>query len=306
MRVAAVDCGTNSIRLLIADIDLATQELKDVERRMEIVRLGEGVDRTGEFSPAALTRTFTALDSYQVLIDQHHVEKVTMVATSATRDVKNREAFVAGVEKRLGVTPQVISGDQEAALSFEGATRSLRRSHAGPFLVIDLGGGSTELVIGAKEVEASFSMDIGCVRMSERHLKNDPPLATQIAGLRADVQAALVTAKKHVDWHSAKTLVGVAGTVTTVAAMYLKLDRYDPKILHGATIPRSGISQVAHDLAQMSRQEISQLPFMHPGRVDVITAGALVLEEVVNEVGLPELVASELDILDGIAWSIAT
>ena len=306
MRVAAIDCGTNSIRLLIADIDQDRQRLVDIERRMEIVRLGEGVDRTGEFSPAALERTFTALDAYQGLIQQSGVEKVAMVATSATRDATNRDLFVAGVEARLGVKPKVISGQEEASLSFDGATRSLRVSHPSPFLVIDLGGGSTELVVGENGVAAAYSMDVGCVRMSERHLKSDPPNQSEVAGLRDDVKSALAIAAQHVDWAGAKTMVGVAGTVTTVAAMYLKLTSYDPKILHGAVIPARGVAQVATELSGMSRVDIASLPFMHPGRVDVITAGALVLDEVVSTVGLPELVASELDILDGIAWSIAT
>lgn len=306
MRVAAIDCGTNSIRLLVAEVDQSTQQLTDIERKMEIVRLGEGVDRTGEFAPAALERTFTAIDTYREIIEQARVEKISMVATSATRDAKNREIFIAGVEARLGVKPRVISGKEEASLSFDGATRSLRRSHPSPFLVIDLGGGSTELVLGDDGVSASYSMDIGCVRMRERHLQTDPPTESEIAGLRGDVQAALAIARTHVDWSNAKTLVGVAGTVTTVAAMYLKLSDYDPKLLHGAVIPGEGITQVASELARMSTSEIAELPFMHPGRVDVITAGALVLAEVVQEIGLPDLVASELDILDGIAWSIAT
>jgi exopolyphosphatase/guanosine-5'-triphosphate,3'-diphosphate pyrophosphatase len=306
MRVAAIDCGTNSIRLLIADVNQDNQRLVDIERKMEIVRLGEGVDRTGEFSQAALERTFAALDTYQALIQRSDAEKVAMVATSATRDAANRDVFVAGVEARLGVKPRVISGQEEASLSFDGATRSLRVSHPSPFLVIDLGGGSTELVVGDNGVGSAYSMDVGCVRMSERHLTSDPPTQLEIAGLRRDVRSALATAAQHVDWVNAKTMVGVAGTVTTVAAMYLKLTRYDPKLLHGAVIPAHGVAQVAKELSGMSRVDIATLPFMHPGRVDVITAGALVLDEVVATVGLPELVASELDILDGIAWSIAT
>jgi exopolyphosphatase/guanosine-5'-triphosphate,3'-diphosphate pyrophosphatase len=228
-----------------------------------------------------------------------------MVATSATRDAKNRADFVAGVKARIGVEPEVISGAKEAGLSFLGATRGFQGEHTPPFLVIDLGGGSTELVVGVDSVNAAFSMDVGCVRMSERHLENDPPTNQQIEGLKVDVRHALTRAKETVDLSSARTMVGVAGTVTTVAAMYLNLPAYDPKVLHGALIPVSGVNAVATELSHMTRTRIAALPFMHPGRVDVITAGALVLSEVCSAVGLPELIASELDILDGIAWSIA-
>jgi exopolyphosphatase/guanosine-5'-triphosphate,3'-diphosphate pyrophosphatase len=290
---------------LIADVDMAEGSLTDVARKMQIVRLGEGVDKTGVLSPAALARTFDALDGYAQLINQYGVKKVSMVATSATRDAKNRADFVAGVKARLGVEPEVISGAKEAGLSFLGATRGFQGEHTPPFLVIDLGGGSTELVVGVDSVNAAFSMDVGCVRMSERHLANDPPTNQQIEGLKVDVRHALTRAKETVNLNSARTMVGVAGTVTTVAAMYLNLPAYDPKVLHGALIPVSGVKAVATELSQMTRTQIAALPFMHPGRVDVITAGALVLSEVCSAVGLPELIASELDILDGIAWSIA-
>jgi len=305
MRVAALDCGTNSLRLLIADVNKAQGSLTDVDRKMQIVRLGEGVDKTGVLSHAALARTFDALDEYASLINQRGVEKVSMVATSATRDAANRAEFVAGVKQRIGVEPEVITGNQEASLSFMGATRGFQGEHAPPFLVIDLGGGSTELVVGTDSVQAAYSMDVGCVRMSERHLAADPPSPRQIEGLRSDVHAALVSARKVVDFGQARTMVGVAGTVTTVAAMYLDLQAYDPKVLHGALIPVSGVNAVATELSHMTRSQIAALPFMHPGRVDVITAGALVLSEVCSAVGLPELIASELDILDGLAWSIA-
>lgn len=305
MRVAALDCGTNSLRLLIADVNTDEGSLVDIDRKMQIVRLGEGVDKTGVLSQAALSRTFDALDDYAILIKQREVEKVSMVATSATRDAKNRDEFVAGVKARIGVEPEVITGDQEAGLSFRGATRGFQGEHTPPFLVIDLGGGSTELVVGVDSVQSAYSMDVGCVRMSERHLTADPPTKHQVEGLQEDVRTALVSARKVVDFGLARTMVGVAGTVTTVAAMYLNLDAYDPKVLHGAKIPVSGVTAVANELSRMTRSEIAALPFMHPGRVDVITAGALVLSEVCLAVGLPELIASELDILDGLAWSIA-
>jgi exopolyphosphatase/guanosine-5'-triphosphate,3'-diphosphate pyrophosphatase len=290
---------------LIADVDMKEGSLTDVARKMQIVRLGEGVDKTGVLSPAALARTFDALDGYAQLINQNGVEKVSMVATSATRDAKNRADFVAGVKARIGVEPEVISGAKEAGLSFLGATRGFQGEHTPPFLVIDLGGGSTELVVGVDSVNAAFSMDVGCVRMRERHLANDPPTNQQIEGLKVDVRHALTRAQETVDLSSARTMVGVAGTVTTVAAMYLNLPAYDPKVLHGALIPVSGVNAVATELSHMTRTQIAALPFMHPGRVDVITAGALVLSEVCSAVGLPKLIASELDILDGIAWSIA-
>ena len=305
MRVAALDCGTNSLRLLIADVNEAEGSLTDVDRKMQIVRLGEGVDKTGVFADAALTRTFDALDEYASLIKQRGVERVSMVATSATRDATNRAEFVAGVKQRIGVEPQVITGNQEASLSFQGATRGFQGQHTPPFLVIDLGGGSTELVVGVDSVQAAYSMDVGCVRMSERHLATDPPTQHQVEGLRGDVQAALASAREVVDFGKARTMVGVAGTVTTVAAMYLNLPAYDPKALHGARVPVSGVNAVADELSRMPRSQIAKLPFMHPGRVDVITAGALVLSEVCSAIGLPELIASELDILDGLAWSIA-
>jgi exopolyphosphatase/guanosine-5'-triphosphate,3'-diphosphate pyrophosphatase len=305
-RVAAIDCGTNSIRLLVADAD--DEVLHDVVRRMEIVRLGAGVDQTGRLSAAALERTFAALDEYAAEVRSLGAERVRMVATSATRDAANRAEFVAGVEQRLGVTPDVVSGDEEAALSFAGATRELIRSPTfpAPYLVCDIGGGSTEFVLGdASGVRAARSVDVGCVRLTERHLRDDPPTAAQVVAARADVAAAFTLAAGTVPMGEARTFVGLAGSVTTVVALALGLQRYAPERIHHARVPAGEVAEVAHRLLAMPRAERAALPVMHPGRVDVIGAGALVLDEVLRLGGFDAVVASEHDILDGIAWSLA-
>jgi len=305
-RVAAVDCGTNSIRLLVADIDPAAGTEAEVERRMEIVRLGEGVDRTGVLSPAALARTFAACETYAEVIRSTGAERVRFVATSASRDVDNRDEFVAGVRDRLGVVPEVVSGDEEATLSFAGATRELLAGpDPRPFLVVDIGGGSTELVLGDTDVTAARSVDVGCVRMTERHLHGDPPTAEQVSAARADVEAAIRGAGETVPLAEARTLVGLAGSVTTVAAMALGLAAYDRDRIHHSRISAADVHQVAGTLLAMTHDQRAALPFMHPGRVDVIGAGALVLAVVLENVPVDEVLVSEHDILDGIAWSIA-
>jgi len=305
-RVAAVDCGTNSIRLLVADIDPAAGTEAEVERRMEIVRLGEGVDRTGALSPAALARTFAACETYAEVIRSTGAERVRFVATSASRDVDNRDEFVAGVRDRLGVVPEVVSGDEEATLSFAGATRELLAGpDPRPFLVVDIGGGSTELVLGDTDVTAARSVDVGCVRMTERHLHGDPPTAEQVSAARADVEAAIRGAGETVPLAEARTLVGLAGSVTTVAAMALGLAAYDRDRIHHSRISAAAVHRVAGTLLAMSHDQRAALPFMHPGRVDVIGAGALVLAVVLENVPVDEVLVSEHDILDGIAWSIA-
>ena len=305
MRVAAVDCGTNSIRLLVADLDGIT--LVDVDRRMEIVRLGEAVDRTGRLAPEALRRTFAACDRYAEVVRETGAERVRFVATSASRDVDNRDEFVAGVRDRLGVEPEVIAGDTEAALSFIGATRELAGSaYDRPFLVVDIGGGSTEFVLGdpGKTPDAARSVDIGCVRMTERHLHDDPPSADQVAAARADIDAGIRLAATTVPMDSARTVVGLAGSVTTVAAMALDLPAYLPERIHHSRIPADDVRRVAERLLAMTHDERAALPFMHPGRVDVIGAGALVLSELLDHLPVDEVVVSEHDILDGIAWSL--
>ena len=302
-RVAAIDCGTNSIRLLISDIDTSTNNATDVIREMRIVRLGEGVDKTNAFSPRALERTFKAVDEYEQLLLKHNVEHVRFVATSATRDAQNKAMFIKGVIDRLRIVPEVIAGVEEAALSFDGATRSLRPKHLAPFLVIDLGGGSTELVIGDKDPTGAHSMDVGCVRMTERHTPGGNPTTEQELAIRTDVRNALKEAAKKVDWKTAQTVVGVAGTITTVAAHVLKLKTYDPEVLHGAIITAEQISQTAQDFISLTPAQRAALPYMHEGRVEVITAGCIVLDEVMKGIGTKTLIASERDILDGVTWS---
>ena len=302
-RVAAIDCGTNSIRLLISDIDTSTNTATDVVREMRIVRLGEGVDKTNAFLPSALERTFKAVDEYEKLLLKHNVEHVRFVATSATRDAQNKAMFIKGVIDRLRIVPEVIAGVEEAALSFDGATRSLRQKHVAPFLVIDLGGGSTELVIGDKEPTGAYSMDVGCVRMTERHTPGGNPTKEQEEAIRTDVRNALKVAATKVDWKSAQTVVGVAGTITTVAAHVLKLKTYDPDVLHGAIITAEQVSQTAQDFISLTPSQRGALPYMHEGRIEVITAGSIVLDEVMKGIGAKTLIASERDILDGVTWS---
>src|SRR3954447_18344306 len=242
-RVAAVDCGTNSVRLLIADI--SGMELTELERRMEIVRLGQGVDKTGRLAPEALERTFTAMRGYAKLIEGHGVERVRVVATSATRDAANRDEFVRGVVEIFGVEPEVISGDEEARLSFMGATRDLAALRPmRPYLVVDIGGGSTEFVLGTSDVEAARSVDIGCVRMTERHLRGDPPTPEQIAAAVADIDAALATVRASVPVDQARTLVGLAGSVTTVTGIALGLPEYDPARIHLARVTSTQVHEV--------------------------------------------------------------
>jgi exopolyphosphatase / guanosine-5'-triphosphate,3'-diphosphate pyrophosphatase len=302
-RVAAIDCGTNSIRLLISDIDTSTNTATDVVREMRIVRLGEGVDKTNAFSPRALERTFKAVEEYDKLLLKHNVEHVRFVATSATRDAQNKAMFIKGVIDRLRIVPEVIAGVEEAALSFDGATRSLRQKHSAPFLIIDLGGGSTELVIGDKEPIGAYSMDVGCVRMTERHTPGGNPTKAQEEAIRTDVRNALKVAATKVDWKTAQTVVGVAGTITTVAAHVLNLKTYDPDVLHGASITAEQVSQTAQDFITLTPAQRGALPYMHEGRIEVITAGSIVLDEVMKGIGAQTLIASERDILDGVTWS---
>jgi exopolyphosphatase/guanosine-5'-triphosphate,3'-diphosphate pyrophosphatase len=305
-RVAAIDCGTNSIRLLIADV--VAGQVSDRVREMRIVRLGENVDATGRLSDAALSRTFEALDVYAGLIHAHEVppDAIRMAATSATRDAENREAFVAGVVDRLGVSPDVLTGDEEAALSFAGAGSALLPGTPEPWLVVDIGGGSTECVLGdASGVRAARSVNVGCVRITERRLRADPPSADEIAAAVDDIDGALRLAAETVDLAAAATLVGLAGSVTTVTALALDLPAYEPTAIHGSRITATDVHQVATDLLRMTRQERAALPVMHPGRADVIAAGALILDRVLVAAGADSVVASEHDILDGLALSVA-
>jgi exopolyphosphatase/guanosine-5'-triphosphate,3'-diphosphate pyrophosphatase len=305
VRAAAIDCGTNSIRLLVADIDAGVGAARDVAREMVIVRLGEGVDATGAFSPAALERTFAACREYASVLRSAGDPPLRFVATSASRDVSNREEFVAGVRGILGVEPEVISGQEEGALSFAGATVGIPADASPPYLVVDIGGGSTEFVLGAGAPTHRTSVDVGCVRMTERHLAADPPTPDEVAAVRADVDAAIARAGQVVPLGAAGTLVGLAGSVTTVAALALGLPEYDARRIHHSRIPVADVRRVSDELLAMPRAQRAALPVMHPGRVDVIGAGALVLRRIMDATGAAEVLVSEHDILDGVVWSLA-
>jgi exopolyphosphatase / guanosine-5'-triphosphate,3'-diphosphate pyrophosphatase len=324
-RVAAIDCGTNSLRLLIADADPTSHRLVDVQRRMEIVRLGQGVDATGVLAPDALARTLRVLAEYAREIRETGATRVRMVATSATRDARNAADFTRGVQETLGITPEVVSGGEEALLSFAGATTELaaadpkhgaggNRAPEPPYLVVDIGGGSTEFVLGgtqdgdlasAASGLAAISVDIGCVRLTERHLHSDPPTEAEIKGAIVDIDGALEVVAVAIPVADARTLVGLAGSVTTVAAIALGLSEYDPGRTHHARITVEAVHAVTEELLTATRRERAAIGAMHPGRVDVIGAGALVLNQVMQRFGFAEVVTSEHDILDGVAWSIA-
>lgn len=308
-RVGAIDCGTHSIRLLVADVDPVSGRLVDVVRRMEIVRLGEGVDRTGRIGEQGMARTLAMTAEYARTCSDLGVDRVRFVATSASRDAANRDEFVDGVRTRLGVEPEVVEGSVEAGLSFAGATRELVADGlAGPFVVVDIGGGSTEVVRGTSSVEASLSVDVGCVRLTERYLASDPPSEDEVLAARADVEQALDQVAEVVPLDGVSTLVGLAGTVTTVAAVALDLTTYDPARIHRAVLGVDQVRDTCDRLLAMSRAQRAALAPMHPGRVDVIGAGALVwwavIDRLVERSGLTEVVVSEHDILDGIAFSL--
>ncbi|MGN0041036.1 MULTISPECIES: Ppx/GppA phosphatase family protein [unclassified Rhodococcus (in: high G+C Gram-positive bacteria)] len=311
-RVAGIDCGTNSIRLLVADIaDDGT--LTDVTRLMRVVRLGQGVDATGRLAPEAIERTRVALTEYAGIIRDTGATGVRMVATSATRDAQNREDFFSMTREVLGaVIPgaeaEVITGDEEARLSFAGAVGELDAAR-GPFVVVDLGGGSTEVVLGDENgVHAAYSTDIGCVRLTERCLHDDPPTAEQVSEAREIAAAKIAEALAHVPVERARTWVGVAGTMTTLAALGNDLDTYDPDRVHLSTVGFDRLRQVCDGLLAATREKRAALGPMHPGRVDVIGGGAIVTTVLADELrrraGITELVVSEHDILDGIAQSV--
>ncbi|MBP6995616.1 MAG: Ppx/GppA family phosphatase [Phycicoccus sp.] len=313
MRVGAVDCGTNSIRLLIADLDPASGSLSDIVRTSEVVRLGQGVDRTGMLDPEALARTLTATARYAATCRAEGVQAVRFVATSASRDAKNAGEFIDGVRAAFGdldVSPEVVSGDEEAQLSFVGATGGLRAAELpGPYLVVDLGGGSTELVRGLAQVESGISLDVGSVRLTERHLHGDPPTLNEIANATVDVELALARAADEVDLTGIGTVVGLAGSITTITAMALDLPSYQPARIHLAELLVEDHELACTRLLTMTRAERAGLGFMHPGRIDVIGAGALVWQLVLARVASRSpgvrVVTSEHDILDGIALSLA-
>lgn len=314
-RVAAIDCGTNSIRLLVADLVDSERGMgvRDVYRGMQIVRLGQGVDATGLLAPQALERTRQALTDFKSILDATGADTVRMVATSATRDAANREEFFTMVRATLGIDAEVISGDEEAELSFIGAVGDLA-AEDGPFVVTDVGGGSTEvvageLVDGKALVRAAESVDVGSVRITERCLHGDPPTSEEVAEARRVTSSILAGAFAKVPVEGARTWVGVAGTVTTLSAVAQRLPRYDPEAVHLSRLSLAEVHQVTEDLLAMSREERSQLGGLHPGRIDVIGGGALIVDtlatELASRAGITELVISEHDILDGIARSLA-
>ncbi|MBW4719151.1 Ppx/GppA phosphatase family protein [Saccharothrix obliqua] len=313
-RVAAVDCGTNSIRLLVADVTVGedgSRWLRDVHREMRVVRLGAGVDATGVLSAEALERTRQALADYTNIMRRKGTERVRMVATSATRDARNRDEFFDMTRAVLGVEAEVISGEEEARLSFTGAVADLGPEE-GPFLVSDVGGGSTELVLGSwdgvrADVEAARSVDIGCVRLTERCLHDDPPSPAQVAEAVAVATDVLAEAFAAVPAAKASTWIGVAGTVTTMVALAEGLPEYDSERIHLARLSVDRIREVTERLLGMGHAERAALGPMHPGRVDVISGGAIVVRALADHLtthGITELVASEHDILDGIAFAL--
>lgn len=313
--VAAFDCGTNTIKLLITRLDVTTGAETELVRDMRMVRLGQGVDRTGALDPEAIARTFAAIDEFKVTMAGYPIERMRFCATSASRDASNADVFVAGVRERLGIEPEVVAGAAEAQLSYDGATRSLGRSAGGsrqvegPILVIDLGGGSTELIVGDAHghVTAGHSLDIGSVRIHERLLPGDPPSDAEIAEASRVIDAALDTLPGFgVDIAAARTVVGVAGTITTIAAAVLDLSTYQREAIHHSVLSRDEVLATCERLLRMSVAERRTLGFLHPGRADVIGAGALILDRILRRTARPEVLVSESDILDGIAWSMAT
>ncbi|MDN5747638.1 MAG: Ppx/GppA family phosphatase [Pseudonocardia sp.] len=315
-RVAAIDCGTNSIRLLVADVTTGADgalALRDVHREMRIVRLGQGVDASGVLAPEALERTRAALVDYTAVLRRKGTERVRMVATSATRDAGNRDDFFGMVRDTLGVDAEVISGDEEAALSFVGAVGDLD-AEDGPFVVVDVGGGSTELVVGELSdgkatVTAARSVDVGSVRITERCLPGDPPTADEVSQARSVAAGILDDAFAAVPVEAVRTWVGVAGTITTLSAVALRLESYDADAVHLSRLSGDDLHRVADELLGLSRTDRGKHEAIHPGRIDVIGGGALIVDVLARELreraGITELVVSEHDILDGIARSIA-
>jgi exopolyphosphatase/guanosine-5'-triphosphate,3'-diphosphate pyrophosphatase len=313
-RVAAFDCGTNTIKLLVADLDRRSGAEHELVREMRMVRLGQDVDRTGRLADEALERTFAAIDEYAAIVADHDVDVVRFCATSAARDASNAADFAAGVEARLGVAPEVVSGAEEAQLSYDGATRGLAGADLpAPFLVVDIGGGSTELILGDPStgsghrghgrVRASDSLDIGSVRMTERHLSSDPPTPAEIAAATSEIASAVGASA--VPLAEAGTVIGVAGTITTVAAGVLALPEYDRAAIHRAELSVPAVHATVERLLGMTVEQRKAEPYLHPGRADVIGAGALILDEVLRRATVGILLVSEADILDGIAWSVA-
>jgi exopolyphosphatase/guanosine-5'-triphosphate,3'-diphosphate pyrophosphatase len=303
-KVAAFDCGTNSLRLLVADIDVRAGTSEELVREMRIVRLGQGVDRTGRIAEASLQRVFSAVEEFMAIVLEHDAERIRFCATSAARDAENAEEFLSGIRERTGVEPEVLDGDEEARLSFAGATRDLPPLPE-PLLVVDIGGGSTELILGNADggIVAAESLDIGSVRLNERHLAGDPPSKDEIAAAVADIDSALDDCS--VDPAEAGAVIGVAGTVTTLAAAVLDLDGYDPAVIHHSVLRSDAVQGAVTRLLSLDVEQRKALPYMHPGRADVIAAGGLILDRILRRTTVYSMLVSEHDILDGMAWSAA-
>ena len=302
-RVAAFDCGTNSLRLLVADIDGEARTSTELVREMRIVRLGQGVDRTGRLAEASLHRGHAALEELMEGVRAHDVDTLGFCATSAARDAENSQDFLDGVRERIGVLPQILDGDAEARASFAGATRTLPPLPE-PLLVLDIGGGSTELILGTADgtVLEAASLDIGSVRLNERHLADDPPSKEQVQAAVADIDAALDACP--VDPARAGAVIGVAGTVTTLAAAVLDLGGYDRDLIHHSVLRPDAVQGAVSRLLTMLVEQRKALPYMHPGRADVIGAGGLILDRILRRTTVGSMLVSEQDILDGIAWSL--
>jgi exopolyphosphatase / guanosine-5'-triphosphate,3'-diphosphate pyrophosphatase len=303
-RVAVFDCGTNSLRLLVADIDVAARTSKELVRELRIVRLGQGVDRTGRIAEPALDRVFRAVEELMATVVEHEATRIRFCATSAARDAENSGEFLAGIHERTGVGPEVLDGEEEARLSFAGATRELPVLPE-PLLVVDIGGGSTELILGDADggIVAVESLDIGSVRLNERHLAGDPPSKDEIASAVADVDSALDGCS--VDPAEAGAVIGVAGTVTTLAAAVLDLRSYDRVVINHSVLRQDAVQGAVARLLAMNVEQRKALPYMHPGRADVIAAGGLILDRILRRSSVRSMLVSEHDILDGIAWSSA-
>lgn len=304
MRIAGIDCGTNSIRLLIADgAPGLDAELSEVVRELEIVRLGQGVDATGAFHPDALARTFAAVDTYAALITDQQCDAVRFVATSAARDATNGAEFFSGIRARLGVPAEVISGAEEARLSFRGAVHGLPHDQVtDPVLVMDIGGGSTELVLGGTAgITQSASLDIGSVRLTERFARHDPPTADELAAA-ADLVDSLLDGCG-VDLTGVATWIGVAGTATSLSAINQGLQTYDRKLVHGSRLTRERLAQLTTEISGRTSADRVEAYALHPGRADVIPFGALIADRVADRVGA-DLLISETDILDGIVLGL--
>lgn len=300
--IAAIDCGTNTIKLLVGD---PAGDPDGVRRESRMIRLGQGVDATGRLDPAALDRAFGAIDEFADIIRAAGATRVRFCATSATRDAANAAEFTAGVVARLGIEPEVLAGVEEARLAFGGAVRGLAGTElVAPTLVLDIGGGSTELILGdpATGPGAVHSMDIGSVRLHERHVRHDPITPEELDAVVADIDAALDSSR--VDPAAAAGVIGVAGTNTTIAAGVLDLDAYDRNLIHGQLLAVDDVQTQVARLLAMTVNERRALGWMHPGRADVIDAGALILSRVLARVVVPAMVVAETDILDGIAWSL--